>query len=550
MTTSTLLNSIDGRQAMLIAAQHLLKRRLSRFFKRNLVIDYNYWKTTGQFPLSQILGQLNGLNDQEILDLYHLLGVVGGLPTSIADTTIFVNAVTGSDVTGDGSSTSPFASLWFMDILPRRLNHKYRVVLQSDVTAYSLRLDFDFGEDGSFAILGQGTPQVLETNLIGSIGTLGGGGGMWVACVGGFGVLAQSSFIESGNFAVPVHKIAMVNNALIQGMPWTLGGVTPGDDCHIVRPSRTLTVENIEACCTGGRRLRQSQVGIFNLNIDFPASTPPFFNGVEGMIKWRNTCESTLSFVRFNYTYNGSGANPSGNEFRYGSINTNVHVDRNQIYTLAACGISNLDGPDTNVNPYQPSICGAKFGDISISGPAENTNIRDCEVMAVDFDNVINLRGCAKVTYSNALMFVCRSCNYDVQYCMVDGIQTAGPGLHQRAGIESYCSVGNAERITTLTADNCMTFYGGCICKISQCGSDATYSSIANGGIWAEGQNILEAWYNAAMGNTPITEGMVGATGNLISYTTSIGETADAWPAVDELNYTIGTGATKLFLGK
>lgn len=502
-----------------------------------------------EFDLSTMLGQLNSAHDSDILDMFRLLGAIGGLNTSIADMTYYVNATTGNDQTGTGSATSPFASLWFLENLPRRINHKYRVVLMSDVAepGRSLNFNFEFGNDGSFALLGSGAPTVIESNTVGATGILGGGGGSWLAAVAGFGPLAQGSFLVGRHYAVPIHKVVGAN-CLFQSFPFLFGGVGPADALQVVRPARTLTIQNIVSNCSGGRRGKQSQMGIFNLNIDFPVSSPPFFNFIESIIKWRNTCDSTLSFVRFTENWNGSGTNAAGNEFRYGSVNTNVHIDRNQIYTLANCGIANLDGPDTTTAPYVPQICGAKFGDISLWSPTECTTIRDCELMAVDFDNLMTIKGATKITYSNAKNFICKNSIFDVQYCIVDGIPTLAPPK-SRAGIEGYCSVINAERITTLVSDNCMSLFGGCTVKISQCGSDGTYSVISNGGIWAEGTNQIDAFYNAP-GDTPVTEAMIGATGQLISYTATAGELADNWPALDAVGITIGPGNTRLFVGR
>ncbi|MDD5061432.1 MAG: hypothetical protein PHN44_04015 [Candidatus Marinimicrobia bacterium] len=539
---SNLLTTEEGRNALLVAQRYQLERRLSRFFHRTIVIDFSDYKQgLSEFDLSKMLGQLNSAHDQEIIDIFRLLGAIGGLQTSVADTTYYVNAATGNDQTGTGSSALPFASLWFLENLPRRLNHRYRVVLQSDISepTKSLHFNFSFGNDGSFALLGAGTPTVIESNTVGAIGTLTGGGGLWCACVAGLGPNAQSSFLRGNNYAVPIHKVIGAN-CLFQSMPFTFGGVGPGAAVQVVRPARTLTIQNIVSECSGGRRGKQSQIGIFNLNVDFPDSPPPFFNFIEAMIKWRNTCDSTLSFVRFTERWNGSGTNYAGNEFRYGSLNKNVHVDQQEILNLSQCGLLNLDGPNTTTAPYVPQICGAKFGDISAWGPAECTMVRDCEIMAVDFDNLINIRGAVKVEYSNARNFICRNASFDVQYCMMDGMVTV-VGMKTRAGIEGYCSIINTERCTTLVSDNCISCFGGCIVKIGQCGSDGTYSVIGNSGVWNEGTNWYNAFYNFP-GSTPVSENMVGTVANLIDYSATAGEIGAAWPALDIPQSFVGGG--------
>lgn len=531
MTTSTLNTTIDGRGALTVASKFLLQERLSRFFKRNLVIDYNYWLQTGDFPLTQLLQQLNGLNDTEILNLYHLLGIMGGLDTSIQNTTIYVDGVLGNDDTGLGTLAAPFKSLWFMETLPRRINHKYRVVLLSNVSepTTTLKLDFSFGDDGAFSILGRGAPTVIESNTVGAIGTLTGGGGSYCAATGNFGPQAQSSFLVGRNYAVPIHKVIGAN-CLFQSMPFVFGGVGGGDALQVVKPAWTLTVKNIVATCQGGRRGKQSQVGIFNLNIDFPVATPPYFNGIEALIHWENRCESTLSFVRFTERWNGSG-NQLGNSFRYGGVNMNVHVDQNEISALANCGILNLDGPDTTTAPYTPQICGAKFGDIGASGIAEVTVLRDIEMMAMDFDNLINIRNYAHIQYCNAVAWISRSANFKLEYSIVDGIPTVSLPLN-RGGVEGYDSIMDLISYTTLVSNNCLSLFGNCYVRIGVCGSDLTYSTISNAGIWCRGRNTVEAWYNDP-GVTPVNTGMVGATAQLIGFSTTGGEVPDVWPAVD-----------------
>ena len=121
---SDLLNTSEGRNVIIEAQRFLLKRRLARFFKRNLAIDFEqYEKGLGEFDLSTLLGQLNVAWDDELRDLYRLLGTVGGLTESIAETEINVNPATGSDITGTGSADRPYASLWFIG---ERMTFRYR----------------------------------------------------------------------------------------------------------------------------------------------------------------------------------------------------------------------------------------------------------------------------------------------------------------------------------------------------------------------------------------------------------------------------------------
>jgi hypothetical protein len=540
MTTSTLNTTVDGRNALLVAARYLLERRLSRFFKRNLVIDYNHWLSTGQFPLSTLLGQLNGLNDPEILNLYHLLGAVGGLQTSIADTTIYVDGTAGSDDTGDGSFAEPFKTLWFMDLIPRRLEHAYRIVLKTDVSdpTRNLVFSFTFGPGGSFALLGSGVPTVLQAgNVVGAIGNLRGGGGSWAACVAGFTPDVENSFLRSKGFAVPCHKLVAGANVLFNTYPFTFAGVAPTDTIDVVRPARTLTVNSIGSFCQGITDGKQSQLAIVNLNVAFTLPIPgPFGPQFDPKFKWNNDCVSTLSFVRFLDSWRGNRAYgvPNGNTIKGGQLNSDCMLDQNMIIFLANCGVINLDFPDTNTSPFQPYICGAKF-----DGAQGGLDISNALIKAVDMHVFCTLNGWSSINESCFGKLVCRQAEAYIQMCVVDG-QVASGGFAQYGGIEGYGSNIETLYITTLLSDNCISVFGGCYVKIVQCGSDAVYSAIGNAGVWAEGTNTIDAFYNDPT-DTPVISGMIGTIANLIGYTASSGETPAAWPAIDTQIYICDT---------
>jgi len=170
---SNLLATEEGRAALFEARNYLLRRRLSRFFKRNLVIDYDRWSHgSAEFDLSTLLGQLNPAHDDEILDLYRLLGTFGGLETSLGDVSIYVDADNGDDQTGTGSSDRPMASLWFVPYLPRKINHFYRIILMSDIDMSGVNgqyLDFDqnIGSGGCLTLAGYGPEEEVLNGLAG-----------------------------------------------------------------------------------------------------------------------------------------------------------------------------------------------------------------------------------------------------------------------------------------------------------------------------------------------------------------------------------------------
>jgi len=168
---SNLLQTEEGRAALYEARNFLLRRRLSRFFKRNLVIDYDrYSHGTQEFDLETLLGELNAANDDEILDLYRLLGTIGGLEQSLSDVTIYVDADNGDDQTGTGSTDRPFASLWFVPFLPRKINHFYRIILMTDIDMSGDNgsyLDFDqnIGMSGCLTLAGYGPEDHVLSGL-------------------------------------------------------------------------------------------------------------------------------------------------------------------------------------------------------------------------------------------------------------------------------------------------------------------------------------------------------------------------------------------------
>lgn len=165
---SNLLLTTDGTNAMIVAQQHLLKRRLSRFFKRNLVISYNEWLNGNGFLLEDLLGQLNADHDTEIVNLYRLLGIVGGLPATIMPMTIYIDQISGSDDTGDGSQTNPYQSLWFLPAMKSmRIDHRVTICFLTDYTdvGLSIVLNHEFGPNGRFVFSGVGTAQVVESPL-------------------------------------------------------------------------------------------------------------------------------------------------------------------------------------------------------------------------------------------------------------------------------------------------------------------------------------------------------------------------------------------------
>jgi hypothetical protein len=251
--TDILTTSI-GRAAALTAQKFLLRRRLSRFFKRGVVIDFEKWMTGEGTSLQQIVGQLNGLHDKELLDIYRLLGVVGGLDESITDTTIYVDGHHGDDITGDGTEGKPYRSLWFLQNLPRRIRHVIRIVVKNQTvydapigTTGKALLDFHFSDSGSLSFIGSGAPdyQSEETEIIDIdpmpnvgygiqiSGEVTGMGGLWAIMTTG---------TQSGQ-AFPVCHVSETHHRLF--VIGDLSSVSSGDKFRLGRPNISIAFPDL-----------------------------------------------------------------------------------------------------------------------------------------------------------------------------------------------------------------------------------------------------------------------------------------------------------------
>jgi len=287
---SNLLQTQDGRAALYEARNFLLRRRLSRFFKRNLVIDYDRWSHGLQeFDLDTILGELNPAHDDEILDLYHLLGTIGGLENSIADTTIIVDPDNGDDQTGTGSTLRPMASLWFLPFLPQNINHIYRIILLSDLDMSDTVLNFTqtVGPNGCLTLAGYGAEEQTNLGLEGTITA----NAQFNNC-SEFSVInpppaanCKNSFVQatSGVYdgaATPVFEVDNSGNNEIATHFRTID-FSINDTIRYIRPARLLTVKglslnmNLSGVVMDENLNQGSRFCVLNLRIEIDDSTPP-----------------------------------------------------------------------------------------------------------------------------------------------------------------------------------------------------------------------------------------------------------------------------------
>jgi len=359
---SNLLNTSEGRSVIIEAQRYLLRRRLSRFFKRNLVIDFEqYSKGLSEFDLGTLLGQLNPAWDDELIDLYRLLGTIGALTESIADTQIYVNPTTGSDITGTGSTDRPYASLWFLGFLPRRINHLYRVLIYGDIDHNDpLTLTNEFGDGGSLSFVGVGSAVEVFSAVASFVSAAPvNQQQVWIEIevdtppVSG----VTRSFIQftdgpNVSYATPVNRID-IDNQLVWFRRDPVSGIAQNNNFTYIEPAHTLTVQGLNIDCAGSRRVptslayRGSRVNFVNLKISLDYSG----NNVDTMV-YTAGVPMTFSFCQIE-------AYPEASRYPVvftNSINEYVPVD-DQLVTISACGVGNLFQSAAG----QPLSCGLQF---------------------------------------------------------------------------------------------------------------------------------------------------------------------------------------------
>jgi len=359
---SNLLNTSEGRSVIIEAQRYLLRRRLSRFFKRNLVIDFEqYSKGLSEFDLGTLLGQLNPAWDDELIDLYRLLGTIGALTESIADTQIYVNPTTGSDITGTGSTDRPYASLWFLGFLPRRINHLYRVLIYGDIDHNDpLTLTNEFGDGGSLSFVGVGSAVEVFSAVASFVDNVPvNHQQVWLEIEVNTPPVAgvTRSFIQftdgaNATFAAPVNRIDS-GNQLVWFRRDPVSGIAQNNNFIYVEPARTLTVQGLNIDCLGSHRVptslafRGARVNFVNLKISLDYSG----NNVDTMV-YTSGVPMTFSFCQIQ-GYSEASRYPI--KFT-NSINEYVPVD-DQLIALSACGIGNLFQSAGG----QPLSCGLQF---------------------------------------------------------------------------------------------------------------------------------------------------------------------------------------------
>ena len=537
---SNLLNTVNGRNALIVAQKWLLERRMSRFFKRTIAIDIEQFRTGGAFDLETMLGVLNPAHDAEILMIYQLLGALGGLQTTYSDLTYYVNAATGSDVTGDGTLANPYASTWFLDNLPRRIAHKVRIGIVGNLveSTKDVVLDFDFvTREASLSIFGIGAPTIAVDNILvgaGGVTSLRAEGGDSIDIVT-LGPANRNQFIKAktgadAGKAVPIYS-AIAGTAVLTRYN-VIAGTVAGNTCAAIEPSVTWKVNTLRSMCRGDVHYsnldgRGAPLAVVNLNIDFTVWAGPILNTEN--FSWKNECPSVISFVKFLSTIQ-AGAIIEG-----GQINTLNAVDPD-IDALSLVGITNLNNSTAGLSP---TICGFILAEDS--GTNIRLTIRRAIVRGLHTRWTVLMDGGKEtVEFGWAGIFRARETIFKVTDAIATG-ETGGLN-NSGGGFDVKDSGGYAQRITVIDSDCVVVLRGGSRVFTNTVGSDATFSVIGYAGAWMYGHNDLEVETFASSGD-PALDGFAGAVAELAAYQTGIGLTTYAWPAIG-----VDAGVSKVYM--
>lgn len=510
---SDLLTTIDGTNAMVVAQQHLLKRRLSRFFKRNLVISYNEWLNGNGFHLEDLLGQLNSANDTEILNLYRLLSIVGGLPATIMSMVIYVDQTNGSDDTGDGSKANPYKSLWFLPAMKSmRIDHSISICFLTDYTEgdLSIVLNHEFGPLGRFIFSGVGDAEVIESPLT-VLATATDPTGLMreIQFTGAVAADPTSEFIQqlTGDASQVGHAAAIFHWAaadtiyiLADAFPLLAGT----DTMAVVRPPITLTLRDITL---NGRNdtgysattYNEPHYSIINLRL----ATSHAGDASDAIVIEGNA--AMMSFVQIDP--------PAAGNWR---VNAPLNVQNlyNLYVAYAESNITNISDPGTMANQ---NIAGVSVQDTGSTYPLISKN----HVRWVTSQGGLVMREgaiiekCAVEIYS-----LCSdrppACAGQINDCLALGTTSIGVG----SGVQTKNARLEIAGLMVIGGDNIITIVGLSDIIVSRI--DNTYSTITGYGVYFSGSGRVELQDDGAM--------LVGAT-NAIYFATVNPAIAAAIPA-------------------
>lgn len=487
---SDLLSTPDGVNAVVVAQRYLLERRLSRFFKRNLVISYNDWKSGNGFVLETLVGELNSFHDEEVLDLFRLLALVGGTAATMADMEIFVDPTNGSDTTGDGTETLPYQSLWFLPTLPKRIDHEIDILLLGDVSYPNfaeMLVDHDFGAKGVLNFIGVGTPEIVEGPFeVSFVSALAGIPCVTITMTTAPGAAHAGEFLmaTSGTDAgqtQAIHSLPSVDTFLC--LKGSFPSLSPGDTMNVVRPSVTLSCRALAVTSRNGSWYSdivrgESKISFTNLIIDI-ANT----NDARDSLLIDSTCDTAFGFVQIDPPDNGTWRVKSRVNYLSPSSFAESKTDS---------GVTNISdfGTESNQNFSGVAIkdVGKSYpgwldrGDIGWWSTRGLLNlIRDCNLRHVSAERIAAERSMGKIYQT-----------------IVEGHVNSNVG----GGIEVFSSCLDLEQFLVLNSDNYIVLIGQSFLTLTDC-NKALYSTISQYGIYFFSGGTCELHFDPSfMGGT------------------------------------------------
>ena len=159
---SNLNNTPLGQMILTEASRDFLIKRIREWFERNTVISFVDWVNSGKtiFSLQTVLGQLNVANDNEIYNLFDLYNSLEATPPITAPIHFYLDSVTGSDITGTGTTAAPFRTLpRIQRLLPQVINSRIVIHLAGAASYTALDdMDLRFGPNGQLLFEGMESP--------------------------------------------------------------------------------------------------------------------------------------------------------------------------------------------------------------------------------------------------------------------------------------------------------------------------------------------------------------------------------------------------------
>jgi hypothetical protein len=517
-----LLNITNGPELLRRLACFLAQDRAGLSFKRSFCIAFDEWKNTGVFSLETLLGDLNELSQDEIALLGQLASELLACQTdySISDTEIWVDAINGSDLDGNGTESKPYKSLWFLPFLPRVIRHHYRIVLMSSIVVDKIDLNITTEGDGSLSFIGAGAPETIASYVLTVVAPLlVTAGGVRVAYdLQTAGPLAPDQYwgdflyFVDGNCAgcaVPIHS----NSATDFRVHNIKGSTTPtmGDTVQVIRPSIKITIlDNLHISQSGSivtRSGKKQRVGFYNLVLD--GSTTPSVTLDDFF--YFDCHDMGLSFVKIIHR----SAISRTVVLNCRSLNYYPALDNIRILEIAQTGQLNGDYRSglscCNKDWLFPGIPDPIVPDIYVSCPLTDS----CYICRISARGALNVDVSATIFYSSlgAVRHSRNQTTLKLGYCLVDG-KAGQPAIelwHNHAHFEAcYIALGNVAIFiydSNVYIQECATPGGGTI----------TVSGIfvvSPSRIWFQGVN-----------------GISGALGD-IGWGTQAPVTYAAWPGV------------------